>query len=92
MIVIKNHSREECVVSTTKKAIEHFERLGRVIAESRMCEPLPPSQRDVFDRMRAIDARCGAGTKDPLGEDLASHLAYIEYREAWVTKRGHRVK
>ena len=77
-------------MSTNKKAIERFERLGRVIAESRRREPLPRSHKDVFDRMLAIDSRCGVGTEDPLGGDLASHLAYIEYREAWVTKRGHR--
>lgn len=71
-----------------KRTISHFERVGRAIAQVRVCDPLPRTLKDVVDRMAAMDLRCGMGTKDPLGGDLASHLAYLEYREAWVKKRG----
>ncbi|MCY4128857.1 MAG: hypothetical protein OXG15_06395 [Gammaproteobacteria bacterium] len=73
-----------------KKAIKHFERLGKVIAESHVPEAPPKYHLEVRDRMMAIDPRCGSGTEDPLSGDLASHLAYLEFREAWVKKRGHR--
>ena len=69
-----------------KSDIAHFERLGRSIAKSRVYEPLPRTLREVVGRMLAINPRCGMGTYDLLGGDLASHLAYIEYREAWVKK------
>ena len=73
-----------------KKAIEHFEQLGRAIAKSHVPDHAPRNHLEVLERMAAIDPRCGQGTKDPLGGDLASHLAYLKYREAWVKKRGHR--
>ena len=75
-----------------KKAIDHFKRLGRAIAKSREIEPLPRTGRYVIERMMAIDPRCGMGTEDPLGGDLASHIAYIRFREEWVQKRGGRGK
>lgn len=73
-----------------KKAIEHFEHVGRLIAKYRVSEPLPRTPSEVIDRMLAIDPRSGMGTKDPLGGDLVSHLAYIEFREEWVRKRSGR--
>ena len=73
-----------------KEAIEHFERLGRAIAQSNVPDLSRRNHLEVLERMLAIDPRCGQGTKDPLGGDLVSHLAYLKYREAWVKKRGHR--
>lgn len=69
-----------------RETIQHFERLGRVIAETRPCEPLPRTIKDVFEQMVAIDARFVKGTKDPLGGDLPSHLAYLEFRQAWLRR------
>lgn len=68
----------------------HFERIGKLIARSATIEPRPKDLRDLFHRMYTIDPNCGMGTEDPLGGDLSSHLAYIEYREAWVKRRGKR--
>ena len=71
-----------------KDAIAHFERLGRAIAESERPDSPPKDFKELLYRMRALDRKFGMGTKDPLGGDLSSHLAYLEYREAWVAKRG----
>ena len=71
-----------------KKAIEHFERLGRAIAANRVCEPLPRTLQEVNDRMMQIDSRSGKGTNDPMGGDLASHRAYIKFREEWRKKHN----
>lgn len=79
-----------CEVRVNKEAIEHFERLDRAIAESHVLEPPLKDHLEVLDRLMAIDPRCSSGSEDPLGGDLASHLTYLEYREAWVKKRGHR--
>ena len=65
-----------------KKALEHFKRVGRTIAKSRVSEPLPRTLREVNDRMMKIDSRSGKGTTDPMGGDLASHRAYVRFREA----------
>ncbi len=73
-----------------KKALDHFERLGRAIARTRVVEPLPRTGRSVFEQMKKIDPRSGMGTDDFFDGDLASHVAYIEYREAWVKKKGGR--
>ena len=73
-----------------KAALAHFKRIGRLIAESHRPDPPPKDFADMLKRMSALDRRCGMGTKDPLGGDLDSHLAYIRYREAWVVKRGGR--
>lgn len=73
-----------------KEAIAHFERLGRAIARTRVIEPLPRTGRYVIDQMKKIDVRSGMGTDDFFDGDLASHVAYIEFREAWVKKKGGR--
>ena len=70
-----------------KDALAHFKRVGRLIAENRVCEPHPRTLTDVIDSMVRIDPRCGKGTKDPLGGDLASHMAYIKNRRAWIDKK-----
>ena len=73
-----------------KDALTHFERVRHALAKTEVTEPLPRSAEEVLDRMVRIDPRSGMGTNDPRGGDLASHLSYIEYREAWVEKRGGR--
>ena len=48
--------------------------------------------KDRFERIYTIDPRSGMGAESPLGGDLDSHLARIEYREAGVKKRGYRYR
>ena len=73
---------------TNKEAIEHFKRVGRALAESHVADPLPKDLTAVINRMKAIDRRSLMGTDDPMGGDLASHQAYLEFRDAWVKKRA----
>lgn len=73
----------------TNKYIRHFRRLGKAITESHVPDPLIKDPLKVLLRTAALDPRCGMGTEDPRGGDLLSHLAYLDYREAWVRKQGH---
>lgn len=70
-----------------KEAIEHFKHKGRVIAATRVCEPLPRTLQEVNDQMKKISARSGKGTKDPMGGDLASHLAHIKCLKDWRSRQ-----
>ena len=70
-----------------QRAIAHFERLGRALAETHVPEPPPGSFRELVDRMCALDPNCGMGTEDPLGGDLASHLAYLRNRKRLMDRR-----
>ncbi len=69
------------------KAIEHFERLGRALAETHVPEGPPRDFRELIDRMCAIDPLSGMGTEDPLGGDWDSHLAYLRARRMLVDPR-----
>lgn len=71
-----------------KEALAHFERVGRALAKSEPAEPLPRTPDEVIDRMLAIDPNSGMGSKDPMGGDLASHIAHVKFFSAWVEKRG----
>ena len=70
-----------------KDALAHFERVGRALAATERPEPLPRTPQEVIDRMVAIDPRSGMGSKDPMGGDLASHVAHVEFMRAWQKKR-----
>ncbi|MCY4095536.1 MAG: hypothetical protein OXG05_10485 [Gammaproteobacteria bacterium] len=72
------------------KAIEHFERVGRAITKSQKPDPRPKDFQEMLARMFAINPNCIKGTKDPLGGDLASHLAYLKFREEWIRKKDGR--
>ena len=73
-----------------KDALDHFERVGRALAKTRVRERLPRTTQEVLKQMRAIDSRSGRGTPDPMGGDLSSHVAHVEFFRAWVEKHGER--
>lgn len=73
-----------------RAAIAHFERLGRAFAETHVVEPRPKDFKELIERMCAIDSRCGMGTKDPLGGDWHSHLAYLRNRQTLMERRCPR--
>lgn len=69
-------------------ALTHFEKVGRGLAKTRVCEPLPRTSEEVIDAMVAIDPRSGMGSEYPLGGDLASHVAHIQFFQKWVQSSG----
>ena len=72
------------------EAIEHFERLGRALAETHVAEGPPQDMRELIERMCAIDPASGMGTDDPLGGDWDSHLAYLHNRRMLMHLRARR--
>ena len=71
---------------------EHFNRLGRALAETHVPEPPPKDFRELIERMVAIDPNCGMGTQDPLGGDWDSHLAYFRNRQLLTNRSGRHVR
>ena len=71
-----------------KQAIEHFKHKGRVLADSHVADPLPEDLSYVIRRMKRISRRSLMGTENPLGGDLPTHLAYLEFRDAWAKKQA----
>ena len=69
-----------------KNALAHFERVGRALADSHVVDPPPKDFRDMLARMLAINPNCGKGTKDPMGGDMPSHIAYLKFRAEWLRK------
>ena len=67
-----------------RTASAHFERVARALADTHIVEPRPKSFAEVLERMYAIDPRCGMGTRDPLGGDWDSHLAYLHNRQVLI--------
>ncbi len=70
---------------------EHFNRLGRALAQAHVCEPRPKDFRELIERMVAIDPNSGMGTQDPLGGDWDSHLAYFRNRQMLMNRKGRHV-
>ena len=72
------------------EAIEHFRRLGRLLAATHVAEGPPKDFQELIERMCAIEPDSGMGTEDPLGGDWDSHMAYLRNRRALLDRKERR--